>query len=666
MEPAMNPLTFLLLVGILFSNTATSATIDDDLFDDDLPVVISASRLNQSVLTSPSSVTVIDKAMIEASGFIEFVDLLRLVPGFQVAHVDGRRYAAAYHGLGSDIGNRLQVLVNGRSTYTPTLSTVDWNLLGVELTDIQRIEVVRGSSASAYGSNSFTAAINIITQSPELDDTFYFHAREGNKQESQQVLRTSNTLDKLSYRVTASKRKNDGFDDYSDSRELKHIGIHSQLHHMENHPINIYLTLTDGHTGTNISDSYLQPRDKEVTSWSAHIQGQQILSNTQDIKWNFYHNSDKSDDLSESLPLSVLGVDVDMLGIPDQTFMDGDETNDATKTDFELTYNTSAPDSISYMIGSGIRYDTLRSISYFNEKGKVSDTTARAFGNLQVNLTETLTFNSGAIYEHVQSYIARTSSRASINWKLLPSQSLRIAASRGYRLPSLLERNFDKKLIVDNGLVLDELYISDPNLGPEKIDSYEIGYLGNLSRLPLSWDIKLYYDKIQHVYGFPIDRGFNDAAGNHIRTIENGGHHITQGIEGELIYRQNNENFFKFLFNIGESESEILQEINPEEIDNIDITMPRESYGLLASKTLYGLQLNLGAYYISQMEWLNLGDVAESYIRTDIGLAKTFKTTSGNIKIKLSSQNIEKDYIEFDTQRPYRPRYQATIAFTQH
>lgn len=232
------------------------AVAEDDMFDDEPPLVISASRLNQSVLTSPASVTVIDKRMIEASGFIEFVDLLRLVPGFQVAHVDGRRYAVAYHGLGSDIGNRLQVLINGRSIYMPTLSTVDWNLLGIELEDIQRIEIVRGSSASAYGSNSFTAAINIITKSPELDDKFSVQFREGNKNESRQLLRTSSTFEDFSYRLTVSKRKNDGFDDYSDFRDLNHINLHTHINALENHPINAYFSFTEGDMGTQLSSKF--------------------------------------------------------------------------------------------------------------------------------------------------------------------------------------------------------------------------------------------------------------------------------------------------------------------------------------------------------------------------------------------------------------------------
>ena len=109
------------LGGLIFCITNATSAMEDSFFSTDLPVVISASRLTQSVLTSPSAVTVIDKAMIEASGFVEIADLMRLVPGFQVAYADGKDIAVTYHGFGWEYPNRLQVLVNGRSTYKAAL-----------------------------------------------------------------------------------------------------------------------------------------------------------------------------------------------------------------------------------------------------------------------------------------------------------------------------------------------------------------------------------------------------------------------------------------------------------------------------------------------------------------------------------------------------------------
>ena len=273
-----------------------------------------------------------------------------------------------------------------------------------------------------------------------------------------------------------------------------------------------------------------------------------------------------------------------------------------------------------------------------------------------------MTFNSGAIYENVQHYAHRVSPRASLNWKVTNTQSFRIGASRGYRIPSLLERNFDKRIILANGEQLLNQYYSSPNLGPEKIDSYELGYLGSISALPISWDLKLYRDEIRNIYGFPIDSSSADQT----RVISNVGKHTAKGLEGEVTYHHDDENFVKFIFNVGESEYINKPRINPDVIETTKIAMPEESYGLLGSKSLYSWNLNMGVYYVSEIDWLNLGDTGESYIRTDISLQNTVKIKSGDLKLKLSSQNIEKEYREFDSRRPFKERYQITLSFTQN
>ncbi len=653
---------------ILLTHSISPSFAEDSFFLDELPVVISASRLNQSVLTSPSSVTVIDKDMIKASGFIEFADILRLVPGFQVAHADGRHFAVAYHGLGSDIGNRLQVLINGRSTFTPSLSTVDWDLLGIQLEDIERIEVVRSSSASAYGSNSFTAAINIITKSPALDDPLYFHYRKGNKGEEHQILRLSDSIDNLNYRFTAAQRKNDGLDDYSDSRDLDYFSFHSEINKNSSHPIDIHLNYSDGYTGTEISSSFLTPRDRKVRSWSAQIKGQQLLSQTQDINWSLYHNSDEVNDLSESFLLSeIYGISPAMLtaitGAPDQTITDGDETNDSSKTDFEVTYNSITDSGQKYIIGSGIRYDTLRSKSYFKEKGKVSETTYRIFGNTQIELTEKLTFNSGAIYEYLEDYKGRLSPRGSLNLQTGHNQSVRLSASRGYRMPSLLESNFDKSIYLSNGFLLDVLYLTDENIEPEKIDSYDIGYLGQLSTLPIKWDFKLYKDKITNTIGFPKDLSENDVSNTNYRLITNDGEHEAYGLEGEITYR-NTENIVKFHFNYGRTKTSFNEKINPTDRQEVTSTAPDESYGLLVSRKLYdSWQVNIGLYHIAEMEWLNIGDRIEKYSRYDASISKKFSIGKNKIDFSIAAQNIGNKYRDFDNKRYFETRYYATLSY---
>ncbi|MBA3904121.1 MAG: TonB-dependent receptor, partial [Rhodocyclaceae bacterium] len=106
----------------------------------ELPVVLSASRLTQPLADAPGAVTVIDRDMIKASGAREIADLFRLVPGFQVSYANGANPVVAYHGQSGQVNQRMQVLVDGRSAYSPYyLGGVNWNMLSPDLEDIERI-----------------------------------------------------------------------------------------------------------------------------------------------------------------------------------------------------------------------------------------------------------------------------------------------------------------------------------------------------------------------------------------------------------------------------------------------------------------------------------------------------------------------------------------------
>lgn len=645
-----------LLCALYLTGLAFFAHAEDDLFGDELPVVISASRLNQSVLTSPSAVTVIDKEMIAASGFTELVDLLRLVPGFQVAHSNGRTFAATYHGFGSDIGNHLQVLINGRSTYTPTFSTVDWNLLGITLEDIEKVEVIRGSSASAYGSNSFRAAINIITRSPQLDNTFYVQSRAGTANERQQMLRLSGSTESLSYRFTSAVRQDDGLDDNIDFRKLSHFNLHTLSNYFRKHPINFYAGYTSGSLGTDNNESIFEPRDREVESWYLQLQGKQIISPNQDITWNLYHNRDSSDDRTRTILLSEFPDPIPV----DQSTSASAETNDASKTDLEITYNNSSNSAINFMVGMGQRFDKLKSLSYAQNEGTISGQTQRVFGNTQISFGPYTSLNAGAIYENNTDDIEKVSSRASINQKLTDSQSLRIAASTGYRLPSLLELNFKSDLALDDGTLLFPLYRAGDDIQPEKITGYEIGYLGQLKSAPLSWDVKIYYDHLENIIGLP-----KENENQLLRTSYNNGDYKVYGFEGEMNYRQNKQQLFKLLFNFSHGKLTFLEDINPGNKEVEYSATPTANWGALSSSTFDQWKVNFGLYHISEMRWFNAGSLVDSYTRLDLSVNYDFDLKSNNAALKFTVQNLGGKHAEYDDEREVDTRYMLTFSLSQ-
>ncbi|MDP3637586.1 MAG: Plug domain-containing protein, partial [Azonexus sp.] len=135
------PQRTLAAIALLAFNGA--AADEADFYFAELPVVATASRLPQRLDKAPASVTVIDQAMIKASGARNLNDVFRLVPGFQTFPANTDPARVAYHGLNDEeFSPRVQVLVDGRSMYSPVFANgVNWSLMPVAMSDIERIEV---------------------------------------------------------------------------------------------------------------------------------------------------------------------------------------------------------------------------------------------------------------------------------------------------------------------------------------------------------------------------------------------------------------------------------------------------------------------------------------------------------------------------------------------
>ncbi len=126
--------------------------------------VTSVSRKEQKLSKTPAAVYVITREAIARSGATTVPDLLRMAPGVQVAQVEANRWAISVRGFNSIYSNKLLVLVDGRTVYTPTFSGVYWDQLDIPLDTIARIEVVRGPGGAVWGANAVNSVINIITE----------------------------------------------------------------------------------------------------------------------------------------------------------------------------------------------------------------------------------------------------------------------------------------------------------------------------------------------------------------------------------------------------------------------------------------------------------------------------------------------------------------------
>ncbi|VXB11243.1 Outer membrane receptor [Massilia sp. 9I] len=128
-------------------------------------VVTSVSRQQGRLSSAPASVYVISGADIARSGATSIPEALRLAPNLQVALANAQEYAITARGFSSQLANKLLVLVDGRSVYSPLFSGVFWEALDVALPDVERIEVISGPGGTIWGTNAVNGVINIITRS---------------------------------------------------------------------------------------------------------------------------------------------------------------------------------------------------------------------------------------------------------------------------------------------------------------------------------------------------------------------------------------------------------------------------------------------------------------------------------------------------------------------
>ena len=126
--------------------------------------VTSVSKREQKLAGAPAAIFVITQEDIAHSGARNVPDALRLAPGLEVARIDENKWAIAARGFNGRFTNKLLVLIDGRSVYTPLFSGVYWNVQDVLLEDVDRIEVIRGPGATLWGANAVNGVINIITK----------------------------------------------------------------------------------------------------------------------------------------------------------------------------------------------------------------------------------------------------------------------------------------------------------------------------------------------------------------------------------------------------------------------------------------------------------------------------------------------------------------------
>lgn len=683
--PLLTGCTTLLLLGSILSTAQARmmfATERELLVD--VPLVVTASRLQQSQAKAPASVTVIDRAMIDASTAIDIPDLLRLVPGMQVTYANGHLYSVMYHGSETAWSRRMQVLVDGRSVYNPMFSIVPWHHLDIDIEDIERIEVIRGPNAPTYGSNAFRGAVNIITRQPFLDQGVTVKAMAGSLETRRLMGRSAGSSGNLDYRVTFSHEYEEGFEDVNDHRRLDMVSFRGVYSATTNDTIDIQLGMTDGPIGGWGMSPQTSPV-REIASRSGHasIRWNHSVSAGNEVQLHLYHNYLDWHDLYETATLSELfsaltnqniapeQIPLLLGGVEDQSFLVSRFHGKGTRTDIEWQQSLIPAEHWRMVWGFGMRRDTLNSTSVLGYAGSKEDYTRRLFGHAEWDVTRRLGVSSGLMIEDNDIIGTHLSPRLAANYTLRPNHTLRAVATRAVRSPSIYEANEFNMVRFDNGEVFWALYVSDPDLRNESINSYEIGYRGLFVDGRVDFDLKVYQERLRNLIYHARDRTYPDV----ISTITgggpfvhyNGGNADVTGAEFQLRIKPWQRALVSLQYGyvdidgtlVSDVEDFVTGELTPLSLHpRFEESVPRHTASVLLSHGISrNWQASVAWFHLGDTDWAGDGQNLRGYNRWDARLTRNFSGPRVRSDISLIVQNLgDRTYSEFRRENEFDRR----------
>jgi iron complex outermembrane receptor protein len=211
--PRLRCLVFALGALAPFPATAALTPVRSELADLSLEqlsnvVVTTVSRREEKLSRAPASIYVITAQEIRTAGATTIPEALRLAPNLNVARADAVQYAITARGFNNVLANKMLVLIDGRTVYTPLFSGVFWEAQDVMLEDVERIEVISGPGATLWGANAVNGVINVITRSAKDTQGALAYFGSGNR-ETSGAARFGGEVAGVHYRVYAKSADRD-------------------------------------------------------------------------------------------------------------------------------------------------------------------------------------------------------------------------------------------------------------------------------------------------------------------------------------------------------------------------------------------------------------------------------------------------------------------------
>jgi iron complex outermembrane receptor protein len=522
--------TFCLLV-----NTAGAQEVSENSYFEDLPVVLSVTRLAQPLDETPGAVTIIDADTIRRSGARDVAELLRLVPGFLFSRRYGANPVATYHSALDTYGARVQVFVDGHSMYTPYfLGGTQWGMLGVVLEDIQRIEVLRGSNSAAYGSNAFLGVVNIITRHTADTHGGMVSVSAGEKGIKQNVVRVGGGNDVASVRITASRRNDDGLDNVYDDMRLSQLHLRTDLRPSPSDELRFHLgsvthAFGEGAPPSSCNASFIgkQPgtcdgspiRTNEWRRAYAFGHWTHTLGADESFTLSAHHETERYTDYAIASQRATL------VGFATVATAVLDVSGTSSRQSIEAQHTKRFNEYWRVAWGGELRREENQSVAVYGNPDSVSAHQARLFANVEWRPGRNWLVNAGGTVEQHNIIGHLFAPRLMVNYHLTPDHTVRAGASIAQRAPGLLELRAKHDLTVKySGIVLNPVvaaYLKSTGKAQEEIMiTNEVGYLGKIREIGLNIDFRGFVERMNDRLTKSAALDFVNSPGPRIRGFE--------------------------------------------------------------------------------------------------------------------------------------------------
>lgn len=451
-----------------------------------------ASKEPEQVWQTPAAIYVLTQDDIRRSGATTIPELLRLVPGVEVARIDSDHWAVGVRGFGGEFSKSLLVLIDGRSVYSPLFAGVYWQVQDTLLEDVDRIEVIRGPGGTIWGANAVNGIINIITKNAKDTHGTLASLGGGDIDQATGGSRFGSTNDKgMDYRVYGKgfirnhEFNPDGM--HYDEWRMGQLGFRTDWTINARDTLNVQGDMYIGRDGERVDASYYSPPSVTLLSAPHSTSGGNVIagwrrqiSKNSDIEARTYF--DRTSRFSPQL----------------------DETRNTY--DLDLLYHFMVKGRQDVLLGAGARWShddltqKLATLSF--TPPQETDSIYSWFIQDQIKMVPNkLSLILGSKFEHNNRSGFEVQPNGRLLWTPTPHQTAWAAFTRAVRTPSRLDQDLQVTDFESASPPIFLRVVGNKNFRSERLLGSEVGYR-TLVASKLYLDFSVFRNEYNDLYGY--------------------------------------------------------------------------------------------------------------------------------------------------------------------